>query len=261
MFNRQKSRNFLQQPKIFRPPVEKNKESFFKKWSKATKLVILLAILVLTFVYLIFLAPWFKIKRIEIVGSPNDQIQNELDKLRGHNIFSFSSLSLEQKLISQNRNFSNIKIYRGIPDTVRVVFENRNPKLIWESSGSQYLVDSNAVLYKQLDLNDNSLLPKVVDSSNLAVKIPEQISSADFVEFVNSANSELKKSNFKIQHFEVAETTFQLTAVNEDQIKIMLNVLEPLSEQMNALNKVYIANKNDIKEYVDLRVEGRVYYK
>ena len=79
--------------------------------------------------------------------------------------------------------------------------------------------------------------------------------------FVNSANSELKKSNFKIQHFEVAETTFQLTAVNEDQIKIMLNVLEPLSEQMNALNKVYIANKNDIKEYVDLRVEGRVYYK
>lgn len=250
-----KPRNILRQPKIFQAMTSENKTG----WSKFNLIIILVFLGAILIVYAIFFSSWFQIKNIEIIGSPSTNIRNELDRLKGKNLFSFNSVYLEESLMNNDRNYSSVQIYRGIPDTIRVVFANREPKLIWQTGDKKYFVDENAILFEAAD--NSVTLPLVIDLSNLAVKIPEQITTADFIKFVQSVNTELAKQNLKITNYEVGETTFQITAVTDQNLRIIFNTLRPVSEQIDAFQKVYGPNKTDIKEYIDLRVEGKVYYK
>jgi cell division septal protein FtsQ len=254
LFNKNK-KSELRQPKIYKSGPEKESAV----WPLFIKIAVGVLLLIIILFYCIFLSPWFKINNIEIVGSPPDQVKNEINTLYGKNIFSFSSEKTKNKLL-ENRNYSDIKIYRGIPDTLKIIFEDRKAEIVWETGLKKYLVDEKAILYKEDDITDDQL-PHVVDTSNLNVEISSQISSVDFISFIKLAKSNLNQSGFNILNFEVAETTFQVSAVTDNKIKIIFNTLRPLSEQIDALNKIYDQNKSDIKDYIDLRVEGRVYYK
>lgn len=255
MFNRKKSTNTLYQPKVFQAP----REQLPKIWSKFLFFLILIILILSGIFYVIFFSSWFKIKNIEIIGNPSTQIRTQLDQFKGKNIFSFKSASLEKELLNSNRNFLTVKIYRGIPDTIRVVFENRIPKLIWQTANQKYFVDENAIIFEEAD--NSADLPLVIDKSNLAIEIPKQIATTNFVDFVKSVDSELVNLKIKIKNYEVSETTFQVTAVASDDLNIIFNTLRPVSEQIDAFKKVYETSKADIREYIDLRVEGKVYYK
>jgi len=256
LFNSKTKKLVTRQPKLFRS----EKDQVVTIWPKVIAISIaVFAALVIIF-YLIFLAPWFKIKNIEIIGSPTDGIRSELDSLKGHNIFLFSTSKIEKKIINENSNFSGVKIYRGIPDTIRVSFDDRQPKIVWQSQGKNYLVDENAIAYKEVSLDGNKL-PVVVDAGNLAVSLPSLIATNNFLDSIQSTNEELSKLKIHIINYEVGETTFQFSAVIDNNVKIIFNTLRPISDQIEAFKKVYDQHKNDIKQYIDLRVEGRVYYK
>ena len=268
MLPNKKQKTILRQPKVFQLPREKNEIYGIKNfWPRLILFLILFFLIFGFFIYGLFFSPWFKIKNIEIVGSTTEDIKGKLQDLVGKNIFSFHANEIEEGLASEDRSFSNVKIFRGLPDTVRVVFENRAPKIIWQSLGKNYLIDADAILYKEADETELDSLPKVLDSNNLSVKIPSQIATPDFTDFVQNANDALKRVQIQIDHFEVSETTFQISAIVKNEVvdaqsvRIIFNTLRPLSEQIDAFNKVYSQNKGDIKDYIDLRVEGRVYYK
>lgn len=255
MQSNQRTNKIISTPKVFQAPQDK----VVNIWPKIIMWLSLILIVVTAIIYMIFFSSWFKIKNIEIIGNPSETIKSNLNGLVGKNLFSFNAGHVEQSFMDIDRNYLKIKIYRGIPDTVRIVFTNRDPKIIWQTNGSQYFVDQTAFIFKAAD---NSVkLPVVVDKSNLVVKVPMKISTEDFVNFVLSADAELLKNKFKIINFEVSETMFQVSAVTDGNLRIMFNTLRPLSEQIDAFGKVYEQNKQDIKEYVDLRVEGKVYFK
>lgn len=244
----------LRQPKVYSPPKEQ-KSFVFPKW---LKIVILIIIGLAALGYFLFYSPFFKIKNIEIIGNPPEEARYTIDSVMGQNIFFLKVGNLENDLIKQNRQFSQIKVYRGIPDTVRVKFEEREAKIIWTTQGKQFLVDKSGIIFKE---NDGVTgLPIVIDNKNLTVAISSSIASSNFIDFVRSANLELTNQNLKPTQFEVNETTFQINAITST-IKIMFNILRPLSDQIDALSKVYPQHQPDIKEYIDLRVEGFVYYK
>ncbi len=255
--NHKKFINTLRQPKIFQAPKDPRKNI----WPSIIKYAILIFLTLSIIIYLIFFCGFFKIKNIEFVGSPSDEVKTELNQLIGHNIFSFSAKSLEQKLVVENKNLAGVKIYRGIPDTIRIVMDDRVPKIIWQSGSHQYLVDNNATIYKEITVNSMPSLPVVIDLNNLVVQNLSTVATPDFVAFIQSANDALTKANIKITNFEVSETTFQVTVVTDKNIRIILNTMRPLSEQIDAFNQVFTAHQNEIKEYIDLRVEGRVYFK
>lgn len=245
----------MRQPKIFQIVTSENKTD----WPKLNLIIVLVFLGAIVLAYAIFFSNWFQIKNIEIIGSPSISIRSDLDQLKGKNLFSFNSAHLEDSFMKIDGNYLSIQIYRGIPDTIRVVFANREPKLIWQTGDKKYFVDENAILFKEADNSVTLLI--VIDLSNLAVKIPEQIATSDFINFIQSASTELAKQNIKIVNYEVDETTFQVSAVTDQNIRIIFNTLRPVSEQIDAFQKAYEPNKNDIKEYIDLRVEGKVYYK
>lgn len=255
MIKKNEIRKVVRSPKIFSDQRTSNK-SFLPKLIFYACLIFSLLVI---FVYIFFFAPWFKIKNIDTVGRVTPEIKDSLNVLIGKNLFSFRSKKIELSLMQNRENFSKIKIYRGIPDTVRVVFQEREPKIIWQIGGSRYLIDQDAIAFR-LSSDDYSI-PIVIDKSNLSIELPSKIAPVSFVNFVRAADSEFKKNKFNIVNYEVEETTFQVSAVTDTGFKIILNTFKPLSDQIDALNKVYGDNKQDIKEYIDLRVEGKVYYK
>lgn len=255
MFDNNRPKNILRVPKVFQPPRDEEKLIL----PRIFKILSIIVILFLGLIYLFFFSPVFQIKNIEIVGSPNDGVRNQLDALKDTNIFSFHAQPLEQEIIAKNQNYLAVKVYRGLPDTIRVKFQDREARIIWTSQGQRYLVDKEAILFQKTEgISD---LPIVVDKRNLDVEIPTQIATANFIDFVKSANTEIGQSNLVIQEFEVNETTFQLEVVTDKGFKIIFNTLRPLSEQIDAFRTVYEKSQGQIKEYIDLRVEGWVYYK
>lgn len=242
-------------PKVFQAPRDEEKSVL----PKIIKIAIFVIIILAGLAYLFLFSPVFKIKNIEVVGSPSDEVRQKLDELKGKNIFSFHAAKLEEEIIAANQNYFSVRVYRGLPDTIKVKFQDREPKIIWQTQGKKYLVDKDAVLFQEL--SGQSDLPMVVDTNNLDVKIPEQIGTANFVDFVKSANAEINKSNILVTEFQIHETTFQIEAIIDKNFKIIFDTLRPLSEQIDAFRTVYEKNKDNIKEYIDLRVEGWVYYK
>jgi len=248
------TKKILRTPKVFQLPKDEKKNI----WPKVIVVLSLSIIVSIGLIYFIFFSSFFNIKNIEMVGSQNESIKQILEQYKGKNLFSFKIQDLENQLRSANCNIDELKVYRGIPDTIRIKLADREPMFIWQTGDKQFLVDSNAIIYAEASVN--TCLPVVLDKNNLSVEVPSQIATNSFVDFVRQAQKDMQ-DKVKIKNFFVEETTFQLTLLTEDNLEILFNTLRPLSDQIDAFDKVYSQYKGEIKQYVDLRVEGKVYYK
>jgi len=246
--------SYLRQPKVYNPP----KEKLPLIWPKFIKLSIICFILVGGLIYFVGFSSFFKINAVEIKGTSSDEIKQITESYKTKNIFFTDFKPLEKDLILAKPEFFSVRVYRGIPNILRVEFAERKPKLIWSTQNRQYLVDENSILFKESTSEGN--LPLVKDLKNLPVTIPSQIASASFVTFLKSTQSELNNRKFEFDYFEVNETTFQVSAVLKNGIRIMFDTTRSLSYQLEALEKVYSDNKDKIKQYIDVRVDGWAYF-
>lgn len=254
MFQKQKQ-NILRPPKVYNPPPEK----LPLKVPKFVKIIAWAIVIILGLIYLIFFSPLFQVKNIEYIGSPNDDIKNIVEKYRGQNIFLVKTDLIEQELLIKNDQFNAVKIYLGLPDTLRVKFQERQSKILWETAGKFYFIDNDGFIFAEA--NESADLPKVVDSKNLAVKVPSAIVSRNFVDFILNAKIKLAELGITVNQFRINETTFQVEAETDHNFKIIFDTIRPLSEEIDAFKQAYDAHKDEIKEYVDVRVAGWVYYK
>lgn len=239
----------LTTPRISEPKVN---------WWRGFKLFLALAVLSGTG-WLIFLSGFFDIKEILIEGEAGPEIIQEVENLRGQNIFLLGGRRAEENLKHQQPGIQRIRIVRGLPATLKVELVERDALLTWETQGKKYLVDSSGVVFKETD-KDKFFLIK--DSNNIQVELGRQIIDPDFVEFVRLVNQEIPlRTELKIVYFEVVETTYQIQVVTDGNKRIILNTMRQITPQVTALKKVWEEHKDEIGEYIDLRVEGMVYYK
>ena len=250
------ARDLLRQPKIYSAPKEQ-KEFVLPKF---VKILIWISILIIGFIYLIYFSPVFKIKNIQIVGDPQKETIDYLKTLKNQNIFHPITEHQKENILRQHHAQLNIKISKGIPNTLRVIFDARTEKIIWLSGKDSYLVDANGIAF-QKEQNSSNLI-KVLDKKEIKVIIPSQVATQNFINFIISSQEKINSyKEFKVDHFEINETTFQVDAITNKNIKIIFDTTRSLSDQIDAFQKVYDEKSAEITEYVDLRVEGVVYYK
>lgn len=255
MFKKNINRPSLRQPKIYVPETEHIK----KPLPKYVKILIIFVIALIVLTYLVFFLPVFKIKNLDIMGSPSEQTQTYLESFVGSNVFRLHPSVISDELQIINPEYANIGVSIGIPNTLRVKFEERQPALVWNSGNNFYLVDDNQIAYKKVDTKpDNIIL--VIDQKAVGIKLPEQIASSNFVEFLKNVKTKVTDSGLEVDHFEINETTFQVEAVTKQGIKIIFDTTRSVSDQIDALSTVYKDHKDAIKQYIDVRVEGKVYY-
>ncbi len=255
---------YFRQPKIYAAtPAEK--KAFFSRWLiiSVVALVLLLAL-----AWFVCLSPYFKIKTITISGSLNPEVAEEINKFKGKNILFFRVGKIEKELAQGQTSISSLEIYKGIPDILRIKVNVRNPMLIWQTQGKNYFIDKNGIIFElnnyntQNDNEDGTALPLIIDNKNINVTLGSQIITPEFGQYVLDLNNNFfAKMGTKIKEFRINETTLQIEVITEAGWRALLDSSRNYEAQLSVLKKIFDQYGNDIKEYVDLRVEGRAYYK
>jgi hypothetical protein len=213
-------------------------------------------------VYFVLFSPRFYIQDVLVEGSSlvsKDQIIAEVP--RG-NIFRLNVTALKSKLVRDFPEIREVEVFRGIPNALKIVINERDGKIVWQSGENKYLVSSQGEVTRQVVGAEGDKLPIVVDKKGLSVKPGQLLASPNLIAFVVNIQSGLFDAvNIKPDHFEVTETTFDLNLYTDAGFYIKLNSLRSSKKQLDNLKLVMVERRPEIHEYVDLRIDGWAYYK
>lgn len=253
-------RNSLRQSKVYTPQDIGHflpETQAAKGLPKHLKIIIVFLVLLTGLSYLFFYSPVFKIKNVLIDGLASNQ---ELEGLKGKNILFISSGKIKGELEKNYPELNIVQISRGLPDTLRVKLDERQSSMLWQTRNKDYLVDNSGIIYKEVD--GVSDLLKIKDNKDLEVTLNKPVVTENFINFLNDVNSNFNQStNLSIDHYEINETIFQIDAVTNLGWKIIFDVTRSGKDQLADLSQFLKDHQSEIKDYVDIRVEGRVYYK
>jgi len=106
-----------------------------------------------------------------------------------------------------------------------------------------------------------SPLMVVEDLKNVPVNIKQQILTTEFIEFVNFISANLsRRTTLNVRQMVVPETTFEVEVVTNEGWKIIFDTTKSPDTQLNNLTKILKGGAKP-RQYVDLRILDRVYYK
>lgn len=239
---------------------------------------IFIVIFTLGIVYLLFFSPVFVVSELLVEGPTTPEMETRFTELVGKNIFRLASDRLEQDLKVQYPYLKSITIYRGLPNALKIVVAARQEALIWESRGTRYLVDNEgfafgevparlshealAGLTEQPATNPYPDLPLVTDQENGPVKIGSILVAPEFVQFTLTLHRDFKSTTgIGLVALRVGETTFQIEAVTDQKFIVFFDTTRSAERQLSSLGQLLPVYRDQIKEYVDLRVAGRAYIK
>ncbi len=251
-------------PKIYgkTPKIEVPKELFLN--ARFFKFLLPFGIL-LGVAWFIFGSSYFKIKEINIVGSVTASVKAEIDSLEDKNLLTYSARGMTDKIKKSQSSIKDLNIYKGFPDSLRVEVVMRDPQMSWKSQGKTYLIDNDGVAFQagegELVTFENKL-PEVVDPYAQPVTLGSKLVSKGFIQFAKELNTNFeKRMPIKIQEIQVGETTLEAAVVTDRGWKALFSTTRSSEAQIDSLIKIVEQFHDDIKEYVDLRIAGRAYYK
>lgn len=255
--------NYYRNPKIY-ISASSNSEGVYL--SRKSLGMILLIILILFFLWWILFSNFFKVKDIIIEGSLNPEVQSEIESFRNKNILTFVLGNTEKKLAEKQSSIKEINILRGIPDTLKINVTVRTPIISWKAGNKTYLVDEEGIAFEmgegQVVNEEGKKIPLVIDSNNMSINPASKIVTSNFVTFIsNLVRLAPEKAGININEIRIGETTFNIEADTDKGYRLRMDTARSAEVQLDVLKKIIDQYQDQIHEYVDLRVEGRVYYK
>lgn len=255
-------RDYFRQPKIY-ATTPREKEYHKLRVSLFLGFSVLLFLFV---VWFFFFSSYFKIKKIIISGSLNPEVYEEINRFQGRNILFFRVGKVSKELAQKQTSIASLEIYKGLPDTIKVKVNVRIPKIAWSSQGKTFLIDENGIAFElgggRASTEEGEQIPTVIDSKDAPIEPGNQVVTPDFVLFILDLSNNFEgKIGPKITELKISETTFQIEVVTDQGWRVYFDTTRDLNNQLIALKKILDQYRDQIQEYVDLRVEGKVYYK
>lgn len=216
--------------------------------------------------WFLFLSPAFAIQRIDVVGTVTPDVLSEIQQLQGKNLLAYSSGNMDEKLRGAQSSIRTLEISKGLPNTLRIELVLRTPVLRWKSGDETYFIDANGEAFQRgegyVSPTDDRPVPEIVDTYAQPVVSGRPIIRKELVAFVETLDREFpSKFPVGVRNYEIGESTLQLALVTEPGWKILLDTTRPVDAQLEATKQVFERFHDQIREYVDLRVEGRAYFK
>lgn len=263
--NNPPKRNFnkYRSPAVFNAQKPKKRKISIKAipWVKV-KIIFACAVFLFLGFYLLF-SNTFKIKDIIVEGNtflPQEEIVKYVSS--GQNIFLFKSAQTKKNLLQAYPEIKELEILRGIPNAIKIVVLERDGKIVWQSGENRYFISSEGEVSHRVTGEEGKDLPLVVDQKSLPVVEGRQIVSPNFIAFVLNIDKSLKNDlNLKALRYEIMETTFDVNAYTDSNFFIKFNSLRSSKKQIESLKTVLLSKRSEIREYVDIRIDGWAYYK
>lgn len=258
-----------QMPKIY-GNLQKPKRSFEGTVRTIKKLIWFAGLI--AFLYAIFWSGWFSVKNVEVVGtsfSSVDQIKSQIPA--GQNIWFLPRKEIEQRLPAQDRAIRSAAVLRGLPDSVKIVIDERPASLVWISGQVFTVLDENGFAFAQFTgalppagtVQGDALqqLPRVIDTKALPVELDHYVVGATFIDFIVATQANLASyvPTAIIDHIEIADTTYDVTFVAKEGLRVQFNSLGDSGVQVRNLARLINQKKAALTSQVDLRIDRWAY--
>ncbi|GBE16804.1 cell division protein FtsQ [bacterium BMS3Abin15] len=235
-------------------------------------------------IYILIFSLFLRVNYLNLEGVEEleyEKVYNKLESLLDgkylwifpkDNFLLVLSGKIKKELAGEFKKIRQVEVEKNFPDTINVKIEERESLILWCSKGPCYIIDEQGYAYAWADFESREIkennLVRLVDMSAKPIDIGEKILDEDYVKFVTEIREKLKRElNIKIS--DEYSTTTKLSEVikinTNDGWDIHLSSQIPLDQSIRTL-KTFLEQKitDEIKkelEYVDLRVENKIYYK
>lgn len=234
----------------------------------------LIALVIGSVVYFLFISPYFFITQVEVSGNsqiPTDQLVNVIkEKTSGRTFFIPQNHYL---LFTQNRiakvlsaNFSIVKeitkFDRHMPDKVEFQIAERQRGFALRSAERLYLVDDEGVIVKSIDSEGDLLV--VLDQTNGEYHEGDRLSSKATGFILSMERSWSSKISTKITEIKLTTMTgSDAVFATTEGWNVFFDINTPVIIQLNSLalivNKQVSSKDRGKLAYVDLRVSKVAY--
>ncbi|MCD6149329.1 FtsQ-type POTRA domain-containing protein [bacterium] len=235
-------------------------------------------------VYIFMFSPFLQINYVELRGVEEleyEKVSKELSCLLDgkylgfisrNNFILISERKIKNHLTEKFKKISEVEVEKKFPDTVKVRIVERKSLLLWCSGGPCYIIDEKGRAYSGADfespeIKENNLI-RLEDASAKPVNLGEKVLGEDYINFILELTEEIKKEALADISGEyqtacrAAEDVRIKTAAGWD---IYFSSKVPAKQSARTLKTFLEKEMGEEKrknlEYVDLRVENKVYYK
>lgn len=209
-----------------------------------------------------------KVPMQEIEQKINEQkTSNKFIFLPQSNMFILNTESLKNTLLNKF-NFEEVKIIKKYPNKLIVDISEKQPAYIWTEDGKNYYIDKNGGIIIEIlsGISMEEKLPIIENDSSLRIqnsKVHADINSLQFIS--NLDNIIIKyKNDFNVRSYVMGNELFSIKMKIENGPIVYFSTNADVEKQLTKLIGVKTQElKNEFfkKEYINLTIEDRVYYK
>lgn len=234
--------------------------------------------------YIVFFSQYLEINNVYIEGAKelrSEKIKEAADSfleekyfrmLPNKNMILFRESGLRRRLEGTFKKISSVEVKKIFPNSIVVSISERQALLIWCSGESCFLVDENGTAYATADfgsaeVNENNLII-VHDQSRSEVSGGEVVFDPKFGSFLIGFREKSRDSLdilFDSDFDTPKAISGDFTAFSKEGWRVNLNAEIGAEKEISMLKIVLDKNiekgKRQDLEYIDLRTEGKVYYK
>lgn len=256
--------------------------------SKLTIISILMRFLIMAFIgviiYILFFSPLLSIKSIVVSGAQNIDSQDIINIATADIEGKYINIFLKNNIILVNKNdieidlrdnfkrIESVEMGRKFPDKLLIKIKERESILVFCSGNQCFVIDKNGQAYAQADFEANELgerdLNVLRDSSQKAISMENFYMDAGLAQFAADIKNNLKQEldidvEQEIQTPMFISGDLRFNTVKGYAIYASYDIGAPKSIEMlkTALNNAIDNNKQADLEYIDLRLDNKVYYK
>jgi hypothetical protein len=242
-------------------------------------LLVIAGIIITLFASIVYLS---NSSNVKIIGNSNNslavsfkkQLQINADKLLSSSIMNSNKITINSNKIASQLE-AEFPVYRSITVSLPL-FGNQpiiyltpsTPSLIVTTTNNQYLVNEDGkVMVSGNAINIKFFtLPHVNFSGVMQVKNGQQIMTPTEVQFIQTINFEISNRGDKISSINMPQGTSELDVYLSGEpyyVKFNLENNDPRQQAGTFLaTQHYLKGKGIVpKQYIDVRIDGRVYYK
>jgi len=262
-----------------RPKIEEKPSAFFK----IVYFLLLIAFFGVT-VYVLIFSNFLQVNNINIQGTSELKYEDVYGKLEASisgkyfvfipkdNFIIISSKRIKKDLSEEFRKIRSVEVKKTFPDRIDVKIEERKALIVWCAGSSCYIIDEQGYAYTEAnfeseEIRQNNLI-KITDLSGKSLELGEKILEPEYVNFIFNIRDVIERET-GIGISDEYQTQFRISGEihikTSDGWYVYLSSDLPLDQSARTL-KAFLEKEipNELRpelEYVDLRVENKVFYK
>lgn len=242
----------------------RNRKKFF--W------VLFLAVILCILGYLIFFSSIFEIRKTSINQTKyinratlEKQITDFQEKsFLNRNLLILSKRKMDKGL-EQFPGVESVEISKKYFHNLEIVIKERIPIFVWQVQDQKYLVDRTGLIWGEYEDKFSDKLV-VIDQKMVPIEIGEKPVPANFSRFIEELGNDFTaQTNAKITRIEVADTTNEIKVFSDSTWYVYFDTTKTAHNQLINLGRILAEFQRNPKkkglEYIDLRLDNKIFYK